>query len=499
MPDTFILKNILNLISPDFAQQHNLVPMGFDNNSIKVACMKKPDPEIVNDLEFLTGYKIVAVIVREDELRSLHEKLYGTKAQSAHSARSDVGEFEVLEKVGRAGKDSEIVEGVDEISTVSFVNKIITNAVDSRVSDIHVEAYEGQFRIRYRRDGVLQEVHSPSIEKRQAIISRIKIMADLDIAEKRRPQDGRIRVKRNSHVIDIRVSTLPTDFGEKVVMRILDKSQLNLDLSKLGFENRELELFKKAIELPYGMVLVTGPTGSGKTTTLYAALNYLNSPDVNILTIEDPIEYNLNGVNQSQVKSDIGFTFARALRSFLRQDPDVIMVGEIRDQETAEIAIRAALTGHLVLSTLHTNSAADTLTRLLDMGQEPFLIASSVKLVIAQRLLRTLCENCKKKGKPSDKLERFPPSARKSLAKTVFFNAVGCPECNGTGYLGRTAVFEIMPITPDISDAVNRRASARELKEIACKEGMHTLQDTALVKLRQGITTIDEVLRETDF
>ena len=490
------LGQIKDTIPPEFAYQNKVVPLEINKNILKVG-IHQGNQKVIEDLEFITGMQINYVELSEDEIIKLLKSQYGDLKFCVPTTH-ELGEFVQVEKDKESESNGILRREIDELSVVSLVNKIITGAIETKASDIHIEAYEDQFRVRYRRDGILQEVLNPPVEKKRAIISRLKIMADLDIAEKRRPQDGRIRVRRGDRIIDIRVSTLPTDFGEKMVLRILDKSQLNLDLSKLGFEENMITLYKKAIESPYGMILVTGPTGSGKTTTLYATLNNLNSPEVNILTIEDPIEYNLNGINQSQVRSDIGFTFANALRSFLRQDPDIIMVGEIRDQETAEIAIRSALTGHLVLSTLHTNNAPDTLTRLLDMDQEPFLISSSVRMVIAQRLLRTICEHCKTEDPEPDKLNHLIESFVDDLKDITFYKGKGCHQCNQTGYLGRTAVFEVMPITQVIAEAINRRATAQELKTIAITEGMCTLQKSAILKLQMGITTIAEIVRETE-
>jgi type II secretory ATPase GspE/PulE/Tfp pilus assembly ATPase PilB-like protein len=557
------------------------------------------DLQLLNDLEFFLGKHIQAVEMPEHEILRMLGEIYGTKPLQNDVVNPQRNEFQVLTKDQDHQQEPELDKEVDDQSVVSLVNRIITEAIEQGVSDVHIEAYEREIRVRYRIDGVLKDVLHPPLGKKHAIISRLKIMADLDIAEKRRPQDGRIRVRRGTadfdklsqrgklsqpsggelvepRVIDIRTSTLPTDFGEKVVLRILDKSRLNLDLTRLGFEEQELQSFKKAISSPFGIILVTGPTGSGKTTTLYATLNELNSPELNILTIEDPIEYNLHGINQSQVRSDIGYTFAKALRAFLRQDPDIIMVGEIRDQETAEIAIRAALTGHLVLSTLHTNDAPSAITRLLDMGLEPFLVSSSVKMVIAQRLVRKICEHCKvedekevsvtpsrfhnelrtrggaekkahgslsEKSKEASVTEKkahgkfpenhsgsnsAPPRLHSFLGKQdgvtnsllasglsalgieetvdehgrindfTFYKGRGCQQCHDTGYRGQVAVFEVMPITQRIAEKIHRRATAQEMKEEACREGMRTLRQSAINKLRQGITTVQEVLRETE-
>ena len=380
-------------------------------------------------------------------------------------------------------------------SIIKQVDTIIQTAIDRGVSDIHIEPFEKKFRVRYRLDGVLLSVSSLPVQQKDAVVSRVKIMANLDIAEKRRPQDGRIKVRQvNGNDIDLRVSTLPTHFGEKVVMRILDKSHLNLKLEALGFEGKILEEFRKGIHNPYGMILVTGPTGSGKTTSLYAALNELNTEDVNITPIEDPIEYNLEGINQTQVHEEIELTFANVLRSILRQDPNIIMVGEIRDQETAEIAIRSALTGHLVFSTLHTNDAASAVSRLTDMGVEPFLVASSVRLVMAQRLVRKVCDKCKTEYDPD-------PVMLKELGltetKTRFQKGGGCEYCNHTGYKGRTALIELLSFTPTISAQVMKSINAGDLKTLAKKDGMISLREIGVQKIINGVTTVEEIYRET--
>lgn len=379
-------------------------------------------------------------------------------------------------------------------SVVQQVNRIIHEAIESGVSDIHLEPYEAQFRLRYRLDGVLRQHGTIGLKQKDAVISRVKIMAQLDIAEKRRPQDGRIRIERGGRSVDLRVSTLPTDFGEKIVLRILDKKEQQLNLEALGFDQQNLDTFRKAIHHPYGMVLVTGPTGSGKTTSLYAALNELNSQQVNITTIEDPIEYNLEGINQTHVRSEIGVTFSHALRSILRQDPNIIMVGEIRDKETAEIAIRAALTGHLVFSTLHTNDAPSAIARLLDMGVEPFLVASSVRLVMAQRLVRKVCNSCAVEADYDEDpvkelgLEGFGHNLRKGG---------GCESCSGTGYKGRTALIELMPLSEKLTELISSGGGTGQLKDQAQKEGMITLREAGIEKVKQGISTPEEVIRET--
>ena len=380
---------------------------------------------------------------------------------------------------------------------VKLANIILSEAVKKGASDIHIEPYETKFRVRYRMDGSLYEVMSPPKKLQAALTSRIKIMASLDIAERRLPQDGRIKLRVENKQVDLRVSTLPCLFGEKIVMRILDKSNLTLDLTKLGFEPKALEDFMKAIQSPYGMVLVTGPTGSGKTTSLYSALHQINNIDVNIMTAEDPVEYNLFGINQVQMKDEIGLNFAAALRSFLRQDPDVVMVGEIRDYETAEIAVKAALTGHLVLSTLHTNDAPSTINRLLNMGIEPFLVASSVVLILAQRLVRRICKGCKEE-------EKFEPAALENIgfskeeAQTVIcYKGKGCGLCNDIGYKGRLALYEVMPITQELRELILQGSSADEIKKKAMDQKMKTLRMSGISKIKEGITTVEEVVDST--
>jgi type IV pilus assembly protein PilB len=430
------------------------------------------------------------VAVPQSDLFDAIQRFYGvTRIDHRRANDAESAEFVSLREEERK------VEFAADSSIVTLANRIITDAIEIGASDIHVEPHEHLFRIRYRIDGVLHEVLQPPSEKSRPLISRLKIMADLDIAEKRRPQDGRIRVRQGERTIDIRVSTLPTDFGEKVVLRILDKSKLQLDLTKLGFEGSDLKSFERTVRLPYGMVLVTGPTGSGKTTTLYAALNSINRPEINITTIEDPIEYNLLGINQTHVRPEIGLTFAAALRSILRQDPNVIMVGEMRDTETAEIAVRAALTGHLVLTTLHTNDAPSAITRLIDMGIEPFLVGSSVKMIIAQRLLRELCPKCKMHVQPTS--EQREELQLKDMGGTMFFASKGCPSCHNYGYQGRTAAYEVLPITNGLSDMIAQQVTASDLRQKAREAGMLTLRQSALKKALRGDTSLEEVIRET--
>ncbi len=481
---------ILSLIPQETALQLSVLPLGIENDVVEVAIPEASEQTLVSDLEFFLGKRVKAVTVPQSDLFDAIQRFYGvSRIESRRTDDSGTAEFVSLREEERK------IEFAADSSIVTLANRIITDAIEIGASDIHVESHEHLFRIRYRIDGVLHEVLSPPPEKSRPLISRLKIMADLDIAEKRRPQDGRIRVRQGERTIDIRVSTLPTDFGEKVVLRILDKSQLQLDLTKLGFEGGDLKAFERTVRLPYGMVLVTGPTGSGKTTTLYAALNSINRPEINITTIEDPIEYNLPSINQTHVRPEIGLTFAAALRSILRQDPNVIMVGEMRDTETAEIAVRAALTGHLVLTTLHTNDAPSAITRLIDMGIEPFLVASSVKMIIAQRLLRELCPKCKTPlQSTSDQREELQ---LKDVGQRVFFVSKGCPACHNYGYQGRTAAFEVLPITNGLSDMIAQQITASDLRQKAREAGMLTLRQAALKKAARGETSLEEVIRET--
>ncbi len=486
------------LIPKEVALDLRVLPLRVDENGLHVLASSKSSPSLESDLAFLTGKNVVVKYADEDLVLSSIRKLYGemnildtsqrdlTNEVSLANGRS---EDETTSEIGSAGL------AISTSSAVEAVNQIITQAINSGASDIHVEPYEHVLRVRYRLDGVLHETYCGPLDLAKALISRLKIMADLDIAEKRRPQDGRIRVKEGERTIDIRVSSLPTDFGEKIVLRILDKSHLRLDLSALGFQGDDLALFEKTIRLPYGMILVTGPTGSGKTTTLYAALNSINKPELNITTIEDPIEYNLVGINQTQVRSDIDLTFAAVLRSILRQDPNVIMVGEIRDGETAQIAIRSALTGHLVFSTLHTNDAPSALTRLVDMGVESFLVASSVKMILAQRLLRKICSDCAVDYAPT-KTEQEELGLQGDSA-TGFLKGAGCPMCHQTGYRGRTAIYEVLVVENEVSDLIAKGAFASEIRAKAKENGSRTLRDAAILAAKQGTTTVEEVLRET--
>lgn len=495
-----ISPEVLSLIPRDVAIRFHAIPVSVDSTSVHIALPQNYDEEVAADLSFYLG-KQVSVETRDWEAitEALQHYYKVTEIELAKSTTHRMGEHGKTSERDASlplGRETDSLELTSDGTVVAVVDRIIEEAIRLGASDIHIEPYEKYLRVRYRLDGVLHGVDQLPVSKARPLISRIKIISQLDIAEKRRPQDGRMRVQQDGRTVDIRVSSLPTDFGEKVVLRILDKSQLRLDLARLGFESADLKTFERTIRLPYGMILITGPTGSGKTTTLYAALDHINDARVNITTIEDPIEYNLDGINQTQVRSDIGLTFAAALRSILRQDPNIIMVGEIRDSETAEIAVRAALTGHLVLSTLHTNDAPSAITRLIDMGIEPFLVASSVKMIIAQRLLRKLCDKCKLPHKLTS-VEGEELDISGVEGSDSFYEAAGCPSCNNSGYRGRSAVYEVFQIQNELSEHIARKLSTTEIRNKALALGMITLRQAALRKAANGETSISEVLRET--
>ena len=492
-------EDVKKLVSQEVCERHKIIPVSRSGSSLIVAMADPSNLHAIDDIKFLTGYNVEPVVASESAIQKAIEKYYAAPEISYDQIMEGFDETEIE----FTGEDedvnlSDLERGAEDAPVIRLCNAILLNAIKKRASDIHIEPYEKKLRVRYRVDGILIEEMTPPLKLRQAIASRLKIMASLDIAERRLPQDGRIKLKLGKgREMDFRVSTLPTIWGEKIVMRLLDKSNLQLDRTKLGFDAKPLEDFKWAISQPYGMVLVTGPTGSGKTTTLYSALSELNQPDTNISTAEDPVEYNLMGINQVQMHDDIGLNFAAALRSFLRQDPDIIMVGEIRDFETAEIAVKAALTGHLVLSTLHTNDAPGTVSRLLNMGVEPFLVTASVNLVLAQRLARKICEHCKHTidVEPEALVDAgFNPD---DIGHFTVMKGAGCRECNNTGYRGRVALYEVMPFTDRLKEMVLQGCSAAELKSEMIKEGVWTLRMAGLSKVKAGVTTIDEVVRTT--
>ncbi len=529
---------IVKLVPADLAVKHLVLPLKRDGRTLTVAMADPSNLGVIEDLKFITRYDIFPVIAGEFTLKNVVEKHYESNDVQMSALLSEIegmeteGDVEVVEDTQEEMSATALAAAVDDAPVVKLINAILTDAVKRGASDIHFECFEHELRVRYRIDGALSEVMKPPKKMQPALISRFKIMSALNIAERRVPQDGRIKLKMGKKVIDYRVSTLPTLFGEKVVLRILDKGNLTLDLEKFGIEPRAEKELMEAVSNPYGMVLVTGPTGSGKTTTLYSCISKVNSVDTNIMTAEDPVEYNLYGVNQVLVRTEIGMTFAAALKAFLRQDPNIIMVGEIRDLETGGIAIKAALTGHLVLSTLHTNSAAETVTRLLDMGLEPFNVSSALNLVLAQRLLRRICSNCKTTYKPDeveleaakmpatmtlrelrfteeaikDMIARAPKDAAPLLAKVTpdttiaempFFKGKGCDACAGSGLKGRQGAYEVMFMTPNLRKLILQNVGAAEIKDAAIEGGMLTLRMDGLIKVWKGITTLEQVVRET--
>ena len=497
LDDFDIDREVLSLVPEEVALKHTVVPVNRAGSTLILATADPSNIFALDDIKFLTGYNIQPVVASETAIKRTLDKYYdaGTSLDDVMAdfddsdidVVTDDDEFDAAEAAGAA----------EDAPVVKLVNLILTEAIKRNASDIHVEPYEHSFRVRYRIDGLLYEIMKPPMKLKNAIISRIKIMSELDIAERRLPQDGRIKLKLGrGREMDFRVSVLPTLFGEKVVLRLLDKSNLQLDMTKLGFEQQQLDVFKDCIHRPFGMVLVTGPTGSGKTTTLYSALSELNKISENISTAEDPVEFNLAGINQCQMHEDIGLNFAAALRSFLRQDPDIIMVGEIRDFETAEIAVKAALTGHMVLSTLHTNDAPSTVNRLLNMGIEPFLVDSSVNCIVAQRLARRVCPECKEVDDVTTKEELVEAGMTEEEANSITpMKGAGCGNCSETGFKGRVAVYEVMELTEELKEFVLNGASALELKREAIRGGMLTLRRSSLNKLAEGVTTLGEVYR----
>jgi len=515
---------VIKLVPAETAQKYQIIPLSRSGATLTIAMTDPTNVFAMDDIKFMTGYNVEPVVASETEVDEALGRYYGKAAVAASAAADaaanagpsalemasqalenmpgldDPGDVEVLSEFEEISAEALARQG-EEAPVIKLVNVILMSAIQKGASDIHIEPYEKELRVRYRIDGLLYNIMAPPMKFRDAITSRIKIMSKLDIAEKRLPQDGRIKIRfqdqGQNRDIDFRVSCLPTLFGEKIVMRLLDKEKLMLDMTKLGFEQESLNKFETAIEKPWGMVLVTGPTGSGKTNTLYSSISRINTVETNIMTAEDPVEFNLVGVNQVQVRENIGLNFAAALRSFLRQDPNTILVGEIRDFETAEIAVKAALTGHLVLSTLHTNDAPSTINRLMNMGIEPFLVASSLNLVCAQRLVRRICKNCSEPH-PAPPEALMQAGYNADDAKTVIPNkGKGCEKCNNTGYKGRVGLYEVMEITEELRELILVGASGLELRRKAVEEGMITLRGSGLLKVKLGVTTIEEVVRET--
>ena len=522
-------ESVIRLIPRDVADKYSVLPLSRVGATLTLAMVDPTNVFAMDDIKFMTGLNIEPVVVSEASVQEAISRYYSSSREIELARDFEEGEghnngqIEALPQPSMSldeldfeadGADAlEVIEDNDEIDlsnltrmsedapVVRLVNVLLADSLQRGASDIHIEPYEREMRIRFRIDGVLYDVMHPPLRLRDALISRIKILSKLDIAEKRLPQDGRIKIKLKVHgrsrELDFRVSTLPTLFGEKVVLRLLDKERLMLDMTKLGFEAESLVKFQRNITKPYGMVLVTGPTGSGKTNTLYSALQALNTSETNIMTAEDPVEFNLPGINQVQMKEQIGLNFAAALRSFLRQDPNIILVGEVRDFETAEIAIKAALTGHLVLSTLHTNDAPSTISRLMNMGIEPFLVATSVNLIQAQRLIRRICKDCKvEQHLPPEGLVEVGISLEEARQLKTY-KGTGCSKCNNTGYKGRVGLYEVMEVTDEIRELILIGASSLELRKRAIEDGMITLRESGLQKIRNGITTLEEVVRET--
>jgi len=497
---------VINLIPSEVAQKYMVLPVNRTGATLTISMADPTNVFAMDDIKFMTGYNVEPVVASEIAIREAIEKYYGSqhalelKKVMDEMAEAESEALEVLEEEEEIDT-SALEAATEEAPVVKLVNIILTDSIKKMASDIHIEPYEKDFRVRFRIDGVLYEIMHPPIKLRDAIISRLKIMAKLDISEKRLPQDGRIKIKMKlqgkTKEMDYRVSVLPTLFGEKIVLRLLDKDNLMLDMTKLGFESESLMKFERQILKPYGMVLVTGPTGSGKTNTLYSSMHRVNTPETNIMTAEDPVEFNLHGINQVQMKEQIGLNFATALRAFLRQDPNIVLVGEVRDFETAEIAVKAALTGHLVLSTLHTNDAPSTINRLMNMGIEPFLVATSVNLICAQRLVRRICKECTEQiTMPTQALVDVGFSAEEA-PQIKLHKGRGCATCNNTGYRGRVGLYEVMEISEDIRELILSGASAMELRRKAIEEGMISLRESGLHKIKEGITTVEEVVRET--
>jgi type IV pilus assembly protein PilB len=513
---------VIKLIPAETAQKYQIIPLSRAGATLTIAMTDPTNVFAMDDIKFMTGYNVEPVVASETAVGDSIARYYsGPKlgmpgsggAQAAGSSALDLATKSIEEMQVAGADDVEVLSDLEEISAeslekqgaeapvIKLVNVVLMSAIQKGASDIHIEPYEKEFRVRYRVDGILYNIMSPPMKMRDAITSRIKIMAKLDIAEKRLPQDGRIKIRFSDNGttkdIDFRVSALPTLFGEKIVMRLLDKDKLMLDMTKLGFESESLVKFEAAIQKPWGMVLVTGPTGSGKTNTLYSSIAKVNTSETNIMTAEDPVEFNLPGINQVQVRENIGLNFAAALRSFLRQDPNIILVGEIRDFETAEIAVKAALTGHLVLSTLHTNDAPSTINRLMNMGIEPFLVASSVHLICAQRLVRRICSNCVEPNSHAPAALLQAGFSAEDANSVMPMKGAGCDRCNNTGYKGRVGLYEVMEVSEELRELILVGASGLELRRKAVDDGMITLRQSGLRKVKGGVTTIEEVVRET--
>ncbi len=503
-----VYPDVINLIPVDIAKKHMIMPIHRIRSFLTMAMVDPTDLDVIENVRFRTSLSIQPVIASESGINDAINKYYGAtdsirvKEIIDEIAQADDGAVDVIEEEGEEYSMEELVHSTEEAPVITLVNTIFMDAIRKGASDVHFEPYERSFRVRYRIDGVLHEMMDLAMKFKNPVLSRVKILSAMDIAEKRLPQDGRIKMRvkwgeNNRKEVDMRVSCIPTIFGEKIVSRILDREMLQLDLTKLGFERESLDVFEKAIVRPWGIILVTGPTGSGKTNTLYSAISNLNAKEKNIMTAEDPVEFYMPGINQVNIKDEIGLNFATSLRSFLRQDPDIMLVGEMRDYETVDIAIKAALTGHLVFSTVHTNDAAGTIMRLVNMDVEPFLIADSLALIVAQRLVRRLCKKCREEQKLAPEALIDIGFSPEEAGKVKAFKTKGCAACNETGYKGRTGLFEVLKVTNSIREIILSKGQPREIKEIAMKNGMISLRQSGLTKIKDGVTTVEEVLRET--
>ncbi len=503
-----VYPDVINLIPVDIAKKHMIMPIHRIRSFLTMAMVDPTDLDVIENVRFRTSLSIQPVIASESGINDAINKYYGAtdslrvKEIIDEIAHADDGAVDVIEEEGDEYSMEELVHSTEEAPVITLVNTIFMDAIRKGASDVHFEPYERSFRVRYRIDGVLHEMMDLAMKFKNPVLSRVKILSAMDIAEKRLPQDGRIKMRvkwgeNNRKEVDMRVSCIPTIFGEKIVSRILDREMLQLDLTKLGFEQESLDVFEKAIVRPWGIILVTGPTGSGKTNTLYSAISNLNAKEKNIMTAEDPVEFYMPGINQVNIKDEIGLNFATSLRSFLRQDPDIMLVGEMRDYETVDIAIKAALTGHLVFSTVHTNDAAGTIMRLVNMDVEPFLISDSLALIVAQRLVRRLCKKCREEQKLSPEALVDIGFSPEEAGKVKAFKTKGCSVCNDTGYKGRTGLFEVLEVTDSIREVILSKGQPREIKAIAIKNGMISLRQSGLTKIKDGVTTVEEVLRET--
>lgn len=497
-----ISEDIINLLTAQMAMTYRVLPIEFDADShtLSIAMDSADNFRATDDLQRLLNFKITPYITDTDSLEKALARFYSDKNESINDLISDLSDDDLLSGMEDRGDSidlSELREMADSNPVKKLMNLVLLQAIRDKASDIHFEPFEKEFKMRYRIDGVLYEMVPPPSHIALAVSSRIKVMADLDIAERRLPQDGRIPLVVQGRQVDLRVSILPTMFGESVVLRILDRSQVELDLDKLGLRIKEREVFRQLIHKPNGIVIVTGPTGSGKTTTLYSALNELNTVDRKIITTEDPVEYDIDGIIQCQIRTDVGLTFAACLRSILRQDPDVVLVGEVRDLETAQISVQASLTGHLVFTTLHTNDSPSSIARLLDLGIEPFLITATLEGIVGQRLVRKICTNCKTEFKPNEESLIELELSQEDIAGRSFYYGKGCDYCNNTGYRGRMGIYEIMTLNDEMREAIMDRASSNVLREMAIKNGMTSMRDAGITAIFDGLTSIDEVVRET--